>query len=84
MIVSPCVSDLDVAVHGCGLGSSDQTLQLCTTVVLGLSGQLFDVHINGQQVELFHLLGVNVQDLETALLIGQAWQERDKKLQTLL
>lgn len=67
------VTDLDVAVHGGGLGSSDQPLQFSTTVVLGLSRQLWDVDVSGQQAEAFHLVGVDGQDLDTSLLIRQAW-----------
>ncbi|KAK6329290.1 hypothetical protein J4Q44_G00012680 [Coregonus suidteri] len=65
--------DLDMSVHGGGLGSSDQPLQLGSAVVLGLSGQLADVHVTSQQVELTHLSRVDVEDLDTPLLIRQTW-----------
>ena len=65
--------DLDMSVHGGGLSSPDQPLQLCSTVVLGLRRQLLDVHVKGQKIEASHLVGVDGQDLDTALLIGQTW-----------
>lgn len=67
-------SDLDVSVHGSRLSSPDQPLQLCTTVVLGLSCQFFDVNVRSEQVEVSHLAGVDVQNLDTALLIRQTWK----------
>ncbi|KAK6302017.1 hypothetical protein J4Q44_G00280700 [Coregonus suidteri] len=52
---------------------SDQPLQLGSAVVLGLGGQLTDVHVAAQQVELTHLSCVDVEDLDTPLLIRQTW-----------
>ena len=69
-------SDLDVSVHGGGLGGPDQPLQLGAAEVLGLDGELLHVHVAAQQVELAHLGRVDVEDLDTALLIGQPWAER--------
>lgn len=65
------VTDLDVSVHGGGLGRPDQPLQLGAAVVLRLGRQLLDVHVGGEQVEAFHLVGVDVQDLDSAFLIRQ-------------
>lgn len=67
-------TSLDVAVHGRGLGSSDQPLQLSPAEVLGLDGQLLNVHIAGQQLELAHLGRVDVEDLDAAVLIRQPWE----------
>lgn len=74
---------LDVSVHGSGLRRPDQSLQLRTAVVLGLGCQLLDVHVTSEQVEASHLVGVDVQDLNAALLIGQTWRSgRDRALRT--
>lgn len=62
-------SDLDVSVHGCGLRSPDQALQLRTAVVFGLHRQLFDVYVGGQQVVLTHLCRVDVEDLNSSLFV---------------
>lgn len=66
--------DLDVSVHGGWLSGSDQPLQLSTAVVLSLGCQLLDVHVAGEQVEASHLGGVDVQDLDAALLVRQTWR----------
>lgn len=70
-------SDLDVSVHGGGLSSPDQSLQLSTAVVLGLCCQFLDVDVGSEQVEASHLVGVNGQDLDTALLIRETWRSDD-------
>ena len=62
-------SDLDVSVHGSGLCSPDQALQLGTAVVLRLHSQLLDVYIGGQQVVLTHPCRVDVEDLNSSLFI---------------
>lgn len=67
-------SDLDVSVHGGGLSGPDQPLQLCTAVVLSVGRQFLDVDVGSEQVEASHLVGVDGQDLDTALLIGQTWR----------
>lgn len=72
------LGDLDVSVHGRGLGRPDQTLQFSTAVVLGLCCQLLDIHITGQEVEVSHLTGVNVEDLKATFLIGQTWRSGDQ------
>lgn len=72
------MSDLDVTVHRRGLSCPDQPFQLGTTVVLRLSCQFLDVHICGEQVEAFHLVGVDVQDLDTPLFIRQTWRSEDE------
>lgn len=56
-------------VHGRGLGGPDQPLQLGAAVVLGVSRQFGDVDVGGEQVEAPHLVGVDGQDLDSALLI---------------
>lgn len=66
--------DLDVSVHGGRLRGPDQPLQLSTAVVLSLGCQLLDVHVAGEQVEASHLGGVDVQDLDAALLVRQTWR----------
>lgn len=63
------LTDLDVPVHGRGLGGPDQALQLGAAVVLGLSRQLGDVDVDGEQVEAAHLVGVDGQDLDSTLLV---------------
>lgn len=73
-------SDLDVSVHRCGLSCPDQPFQLGATVVLGLGRQFLDVHICGEQVEAFHLVGVDVEDLDTPLLIRQTWRSEDESV----
>lgn len=77
-----CVSDLDVSVHGGGLRRPDQTLQLCAAVVLGLSCQFFDVDVTSEQVEAPHLVGMDGEDLDAALLIRQTWRT-DERLDDL-
>lgn len=72
------LSDLDVSVHGCRLSRPDQPLELGTAVVFRLGCQFLDVNVCGEQVEAFHLVGVNVQNLDTPLLIGQAWRSEDE------
>lgn len=62
-----------MSVHGSGLSSSDQTFQLSTTEVFGLHCQLCNVHVLSQQLVLPHPHRVDVEDLESALLIWQAW-----------
>ena len=71
-------SDLDVSVHGGGLSGPDQPLQLCAAVVLGVGRQLLDVDFGSEQVEASHLVGVDGQDLDTALLIGQTWRKNGR------
>lgn len=39
-------TDLYVSVHGSGLCRAHQALQLSTAEVLGLHGQLFNVHVS--------------------------------------
>lgn len=70
--------DLDVSVHGGGLSSPDQPLQLGTAVVLSFGCQFLDVDIGSEQVEASHLVGVDGQDLDTALLIRQTWRWDDE------
>lgn len=67
-------SDLDVPVHSRGLSSPDEPLQFSSTVVLGLCCQLWDVNVASQQVEASHFVGMDGQDLNTALLIRQTWR----------
>lgn len=62
-------SDLDMSVHGSGLCSPDQALQLSTAVVLRLHGQLLDVYVSGQQLVLTHLGRVDVEDLNSSLFV---------------
>lgn len=61
-----------MAVHGRGLGGSDQPLQLSTAEVLGLGCQLLNIDVCGQQVEVAHLGRVDVEDLDTSMFVGQA------------
>lgn len=72
------LTDLDVSVHGCRLSCPDQSLELGTAVVFRIGCQFLDVNICGEQVEAFHLVGVDVQDLDTSLFIGQAWRSEVK------
>lgn len=72
------LSDLDVSVHRCGLSCPDQPFQFGTTVVLRLGRQFLDVHICGEQVEAFHLDGVDIEDLDTSFLIRQTWKSEDE------
>lgn len=69
-------SDLDVSVHGGGLRSPDQSLQLGAAVVLGLHSELLNVYITGKQAVLSHHGRVDVEDLDSALLIRQTWRKR--------
>lgn len=69
--------DLDVPVHGRGLGGPDQPLQLGAAVVLGLRRQFRDVDIGSEQVEAAHLVGVDGQNLDSALLVWQTWGSRE-------
>lgn len=62
-------SDLDMSVHGSGLCSPDQALQLGTAVVLSLHRQLIKVYVISQQFVLTHLCCVDVEDLNAAPLI---------------
>lgn len=68
-----------MSVHCSGLSSPDQPLQLCTAVVLSLARQFLDVDIWSEQVEASHLVGVDGQDLDTALLIRQTWRLDDEE-----
>lgn len=70
-------TDLDVPVHGRGLRGPDQPLQLGATVVLGLSRQFGNVDVGGEQVEAPHLVGVDGEDLDSALLVRETWSSRD-------
>lgn len=69
--ITYCVqdSDLDMSVHGSGLCSPDQALQLSTAVVLCLHGELLDADVTGQQVVLTHQGRVDVEDLNSPLFI---------------
>lgn len=58
-----------MSVHGSGLCSPDQALQLGAAVVLRLPGQLLDVYVTAQQVVLTHLGRVDVEDLNSSLFI---------------
>lgn len=63
------LTDLDVPIHGRGLGGPDQPLQLGAAVVLGLSRQFGNVDVASEQVKAAHLVGVDCQDLDSALLV---------------
>lgn len=65
-----------MSVHGGGLRSPDQSLQLGAAVVLGLHSELLNVYITRQQAVLSHRGRVDVEDLDSALLIWQTWRER--------
>lgn len=67
-----------MSVHGRGLSGPDQPLQLGTAVVLGFGGQFLDIDIGGEQIEASHLVGVDGQDLDTPLFIGQTWGARGR------
>lgn len=73
------LTDLDVPVHGRGLGGPDQPFQLSAAVVFGLGRQFRDVDIVSEQVEAAHLVGVDGQDLDSALLVWQTWRSRERR-----
>lgn len=68
-----CQTDLDVSVHGGGLGGPDQPLQLRPAEIFGISCQLWYVDILREQVEALHLVGVNGENLNATFLIGKTW-----------
>lgn len=73
-----------MSVHGGGLGGPDQTLQLCSAVVLGIGCKLLDVDIVGEQIKASHLVGVDGQDLDTPLLIREACGVRGHALTNIV
>ena len=64
-----CRRSFDVSVHGCRLSCPDQPLELGTAVV---HLQVLEANVAGEQVEVFRLVSLDVQDLDTPLLMGQA------------
>lgn len=71
--------DLDVAVESKRRGTFDETRQLGTAEILGACGQPVDVDIAVQDVVLQHLGRVNLENLNTTLLVGQRDLDLDLK-----